>query len=64
MSRTASNEVSNIGTLESQPMNEYAPKGEEVETVKKEDQASWTPVGEVQYDVDPSARATVQHQAP
>lgn len=49
--------------MESQA-DKQATKGEQFETLKREDKALLTPSGNVQYKVNPSTYVTVQDKAP
>lgn len=61
MPHKVSAEVSKKGTLEGWPVKKQAFKEEEVEILKREENASSTPVGDVQYEVNLS-KDTVEHQ--
>lgn len=56
-----SGKVSNMSTLEAPPVDKKVSKEEEFETLKREERALLTPVGDVQHDSNLSTKVTVQH---
>lgn len=58
MSREVTGEASSISTLDDQKVNEQDPKGEKFKTLKREDKAKLTPIGDVEYHVDLQQKLT------
>lgn len=61
LSRKFSSEVSRINTLYDQQVDSQAPEVEESETLKREEKAKLTPIGDVQYHNDLS-KVTLQNK--